>query len=108
MKLYVDENLVFDGELERGSGDLLADRNTTIDLTDHKQDISAPPSTERKEGNAPAVPDKKTDPHFKCSESASTSLNWKALPEENLLEPKMNSISFTKKSLSQLEDDLKV
>ncbi|NXH27406.1 K0556 protein, partial [Myiagra hebetior] len=108
VKLYVDENLVFDGELERGSGDLLADQNTTIDLTDHKQDTSAPPSTERKEGNAPAVPDKKTDLHFKCSESNSTSLNWKALPEENLLEPKMNSISFKKKTFSQLEDDLKV
>ncbi|XP_041893742.1 katanin-interacting protein isoform X1 [Corvus kubaryi] len=108
VKLYVDENLVFDGELERGSGDLLADQNTTIDLTDHKQDTSASPSTERKEGNAPAVPDKKTDLHFKCSESTSSSLNWKALPEENLPEPKMNSISFTKKNLSQLEDDLKV
>ncbi|NXO06614.1 K0556 protein, partial [Oriolus oriolus] len=108
VKLYVDENLVFDGELERSSGDLLADQNTTIDLTDHQQDTSAAPSTERKEGNAPAVPDKKTDLHVKCSESTSTSLNWKALPEENLLEPKMNSISFTKKNLSQLEDDLKV
>ncbi|XP_066186289.1 katanin-interacting protein isoform X2 [Sylvia atricapilla] len=108
VKLYVDENLVFDGELERGSGDLLADQNTTIDLTDHKQDTSAYPSAERKEGNAPAGPDKKTDLHFKCSESSSASLNWKALPEENLLEPKMNSISFTKKNLSQLEDDLNV
>ncbi|NXH96364.1 K0556 protein, partial [Pachycephala philippinensis] len=108
VKLYVDENLVFDGELERGSGDLLADQNTTIDLTDHKQETSASPSTERKEGNAPAAPDKKTELHFKCSESTTTSLNWKALPEENLLEPKMNSISFTKKNLSQLEDDLKV
>ncbi|NWI73031.1 K0556 protein, partial [Dryoscopus gambensis] len=107
VKLYVDENLVFDGELERGSGDLLADQNTTINLPDHKQDTSASPSPERKEGNAPAVPDRKTDLHFKCSESTSTSLNWKALPEENLLAPKMNSISFTKKNLSQLEDDLK-
>ncbi|XP_063270276.1 katanin-interacting protein isoform X3 [Prinia subflava] len=107
VKLYVDENLVFDGELERGSGDLLADHNTTIDLTDHKQNTSASPSAERREGNAPAGPDKETELHFKCSESNSASLNWKALPEENLLEPKMNSISFTKKNLSQLEDDLK-
>ncbi|NXH45048.1 K0556 protein, partial [Dicaeum eximium] len=108
VKLYVDENLVFDGELERGSGDLLADQNTTIDLTDHQQDTSASPSAERKEGNAPAGPDKKADLHFKCSESNSASLNCKALPEENLLEPKMNSISFTKKNLSQLGDDEKV
>ncbi|XP_039588617.1 katanin-interacting protein [Passer montanus] len=108
VKLYVDENLVFDGELERGSGDLLADQSTTIDLTDHKQDSSASPSAERKEGNAPAGPDKTTDLHFKCPEPNSASLNWTALPEENLLEPKMNSISFTKKNFSQLEDDLKV
>ncbi|NWV86797.1 K0556 protein, partial [Dasyornis broadbenti] len=108
VKLYVDEKLVFDGELARGSGDLLAGHNTTIDLTDPKQDTSASPSTERKEGNAPAVPDKKAELHLKCSESNSTSLNWKALPEENLLEPKMNSISFAKKNLSQFEDDLKV
>ncbi|NWV08359.1 K0556 protein, partial [Ptilonorhynchus violaceus] len=108
VKLYVDENLVFDGELERASGDLIADQNTTIDLTDHKQDNSASLPNERREVNAPAGTDKKADPHFKCSESSSTSLNWKALPEENLFEPKMNSISFTKKNLSQLEDDLKV
>ncbi|NXO89853.1 K0556 protein, partial [Certhia brachydactyla] len=107
VKLYVDENLVFDGELERGSGDLLADQNTTIDLTDHKQDTSASPSAEGKEGNAPVGPDKKTDLHLKCSESNSASLNWKALPEENLAEPKMTSISITKKNLTQLEDDLK-
>ncbi|NWR42796.1 K0556 protein, partial [Regulus satrapa] len=108
VKLYVDENLVFDGELERGSGDLLADQNITIDLTDHRQDTSASPSAERKEGNVPADPDKTTDLHFNCSESNSASLNWQALPEESLLEPEMNSISFTKKKLSQLEDELKV
>ncbi|NXQ47355.1 K0556 protein, partial [Catharus fuscescens] len=106
VKLYVDENLVFDGQLERGSGSLLAAQNTTIDLRDHKQDTSASPSAERKEGNAPSGPDKKTDLHFKCSELSSASLNWKALLEGNL-EPQMNSISFTKKNLSQLEDDLK-
>ncbi|XP_051632830.1 katanin-interacting protein isoform X4 [Manacus candei] len=107
VKLYVDENLVFEGELERASGDLFADHNTTIDLTDHKQGTSASPSGERKEVNAPAVTDKKADLHFKCSESSSTSLNWKSLPEENLLKHKMNSISFTKKNLPELEDDLK-
>ncbi|NWV60821.1 K0556 protein, partial [Malurus elegans] len=107
VKLYVDENLVFDGELGRASGDLLADHTTTIDLTDPKQDPSAPPSAEREELNTSAAPDKKAELHFQCSESNSTSLNWKALPEENLPELKMNSISFTKKNLSQLEDDLK-
>uniref|UniRef100_A0A8C0EZ99 Katanin interacting protein n=1 Tax=Bubo bubo TaxID=30461 RepID=A0A8C0EZ99_BUBBB len=108
VKLYVDENLVFDGELERASGDLLTDHSTTIDLTDHKQDIATYSSNESKEVNAPAVTEKKADQHFKCLQSNSTSLNWKSLPEENLLEHKMNSFSFTKKNLSELEDDLKV
>uniref|UniRef100_A0A8C8AD88 Katanin interacting protein n=1 Tax=Otus sunia TaxID=257818 RepID=A0A8C8AD88_9STRI len=108
VKLYVDENLVFDGELERGSGDLLTDHSTTIDLTDHKQDITTYSSNESKEVNAPAVTEKKADQHFKCLQSNSTSLNWKSLPEENLLEHKMNTFSFTKKNLSELEDDLKV
>ncbi|NWX19956.1 K0556 protein, partial [Aegotheles bennettii] len=107
VKLYVDGVLVFDGELERASGDLLTDHSTTIDLTDHKQDTSAYSSNERKEVNAPAVTEKKADLHFKCLQSNSTSLNWKSLPEENL-EQKMNSTSFTKKSFSELEDDLNV
>lgn len=103
MKLYVNENLVFDGELERASGDLLTDYSTTIDLTDHKQDISAYSSNETKAVDAPTVTEKKADLHFKCLQSNNTSL-----PEENLLEHRMNSISFTKKNLSELEDDLKV
>ncbi|NXL50108.1 K0556 protein, partial [Podilymbus podiceps] len=108
VKLYVDENLIFDGELERASADLLTDHSTTIDLTDHKQDISAYSSNERKEVNTPAVPEKKADLYFKCLQSNGTSLNCKSLPEENHLDHKMNSISFTEKKLSELEDDLKV
>uniref|UniRef100_A0A8C0AVV9 Katanin interacting protein n=1 Tax=Buteo japonicus TaxID=224669 RepID=A0A8C0AVV9_9AVES len=103
VKLYVNENLVFDGELERASGDLLTDYSTTIDLTDHKQDISAYSSNETKAVDAPTVTEKKADLHFKCLQSNNISL-----PEENLLEHRMNSISFTKKNLSELEDDLKV
>ncbi|NWH67216.1 K0556 protein, partial [Geococcyx californianus] len=106
VKLYVEENLVFDGELARASGDLLTDHSTTIDLTDQKQDISAYSSNEREEVAAPAVTEEKADLHFKCLHSNSTSLNWKSPPEENLLEHKMNSISFTKKKLP--DDDLKV
>ncbi|KFQ93193.1 Uncharacterized protein KIAA0556, partial [Nipponia nippon] len=109
VKLYVDEKLVFDGELKKASGDLLTDHSTTIDLTGHKQDISAYSSNERKEVYAPAVTEKKADLHFQCLQSNSTSLNWKSLPEENLLEHKMNSIGCTKKNLSaELEDDLKL
>ncbi|XP_027657587.1 katanin-interacting protein isoform X2 [Falco rusticolus] len=108
VRLYINENLVFDGELERASGDLCTDHSTTIDLTDHKQNTSAYSSNEGKEVNAPAVTQKRADLNFKCLQSNSTSLNWKSLPEDNHLERKMNSNSFTKKNVSELEDDLKV
>ncbi|XP_061849540.1 katanin-interacting protein isoform X2 [Colius striatus] len=108
VKLYVDKNLVFDGELEKASGSLLADHSTTIDLSDHRQDLSLYSSSEKKKVDAPAVPEKKADLHFKCLQSSTTSLNWKSLPEENLPEHKMNSVSFTKKNLPELEVDLKV
>ncbi|KAM9372446.1 katanin-interacting protein [Phaethornis superciliosus] len=105
VKLYVYENLVFDGELERASGDLLTDCSTTIELADPKQ-ISANSSNEGREVKAPAVT-KKADLHFQCVPSNSASLNRKSLPEENP-EDKMNSLSFTKKNLSEIEDALQV
>ncbi|NXG75376.1 K0556 protein, partial [Baryphthengus martii] len=104
VKLYVDENLVFDGELERASGGLI-DHSTTIDLTDQKQDVFTYSSNERKEVNASAVTEKKAEPCFECLQSNNTSLSWKSLPEENLLKHQMNSVSFTKKNLSELEED---
>ncbi|NXO02859.1 K0556 protein, partial [Rhinopomastus cyanomelas] len=105
VKLYVDENLVFDGELERASGDLLTDYSTTIDLTNHKQNASAYSPNEKKEVNAPAVTENKADPQFQCFQSSSSSLSWKTLPED-LLEHKMNSVSLTKKNLSEVEGEL--
>ncbi|NXF97653.1 K0556 protein, partial [Eubucco bourcierii] len=105
VKLYVDKKLVFDGELERASGDFLTDHSTTIDLRDDKQDNSTCSSSERKV-NTPAVTEKRTDPHVKCSHSNSALLSWKSLPEENL-EQQMNSNGSTKKRLAELEGGLK-
>ncbi|NXI44542.1 K0556 protein, partial [Galbula dea] len=107
VKLYVDENLVFDGELERASGDLLTDHCTTIDLTDHKQDLSACSSGEGEEVAAAVVTEEKAEQPFESFQPNSTLLNWKSLPEENHLEHQMISNSFTKKNLAELEDDLK-
>ncbi|NXC44287.1 K0556 protein, partial [Penelope pileata] len=108
VKLYVDENLVFDGELERASGDLITDHSTTIDITQCKQGITTYPANDRREANAAAVADEKVDLHFECLQSNSTSVNSTSLPEENDLEDEVNSISFTKENIAELEDDLKV
>ncbi|XP_025963491.2 katanin-interacting protein isoform X2 [Dromaius novaehollandiae] len=108
VKLYVDESLVFDGELERGSGDLIADCSTTIDLAHHRQSVTAHSSNERKEVSTAAVTDNKEDLYLKYLQPNNSLLYWKPLPEENHLEGKMNSISFMKENLTELEDDLKV
>ncbi|XP_040539118.1 katanin-interacting protein isoform X6 [Gallus gallus] len=106
VKLYVDENLVFDGELERACGDLIADHGTTIDLTECKQGITRS-SHGSKEVNATAVTGEEVDLHFECLQTNHTSVSSKSLPEENL-EDKVNSVSLTKENLSELEDDLEV
>uniref|UniRef100_A0A8B9PFZ4 KIAA0556 n=1 Tax=Apteryx owenii TaxID=8824 RepID=A0A8B9PFZ4_APTOW len=108
VKLYVDENLIFDGELERGSGDLITDCSITIDLTHHRQSVTAHSSNERKEVNTAAFTDDKEDLYLKYLQPNNTSLYWKPLPEEDHLEVKMNSINFMKEKLTELEDDLKV
>ncbi|NWJ07358.1 K0556 protein, partial [Crypturellus undulatus] len=108
VKLYVDENLVFDGELERGSGDLITSCSTTIDLTHHGQSVTAHSSNERKEGSTAGVTESKEDLYLKYLQPNSTSLYQNSLTEESHLEDKMNSVSFMKENLTELEDDLKV
>uniref|UniRef100_G1N974 KATNIP domain-containing protein n=1 Tax=Meleagris gallopavo TaxID=9103 RepID=G1N974_MELGA len=107
VKLYIDENLVFDGELERACGDLIADHGTTIDLTESKQGVTCS-SNESKEVNETAVKDEEVDLRFECLQTNHTSVSLKSLPEENHLEDKVNSVSLTKENLSGLEDDLEV
>ncbi|XP_021267772.1 protein KIAA0556 homolog isoform X2 [Numida meleagris] len=107
VKLYVDESLVFDGELERACGDLIADRSTTIDLTECKQGITCS-SNESEEVNATAVTDEEADLRFECFQTKSTSVSSKSMPEENHLEDKVNSVSLTKENSAEFEGDLKV
>uniref|UniRef100_A0A8C2YE48 Katanin interacting protein n=1 Tax=Coturnix japonica TaxID=93934 RepID=A0A8C2YE48_COTJA len=106
VKLYVDENLVFDGELERACGDVI-DLGTTIDLAECKQDITCS-SYESKEENATAVTDEEVDLHFECLQTNHTPINSESLLEENHLEDKVNTVNLTKENLSELEDDLEV
>ncbi|NXD15006.1 K0556 protein, partial [Nothocercus nigrocapillus] len=108
VKVYVDENLVFDGELERGSGDLITDCSTTIDLAYHGQSVTARSSNEEKEESTAGVTDSKEDLYLKYLQPNSTSLYQNSLSEESHLEDKMNSVSFMKENLTELEDDVKV
>ncbi|NXA50699.1 K0556 protein, partial [Nothocercus julius] len=108
VKVYVDENLVFDGELERGSGDLTTNCSTTIDLAHHGQSVPAHSSSEEKEESTAGVTDSKEDLYLKYLQPNSTSLYQNSLSEESHLEDKMNSVSFMKENLTELEDDVEV
>ncbi|XP_044836390.1 katanin-interacting protein isoform X4 [Mauremys mutica] len=108
VKLYIDENLVFDGQLEKGCGDLTTDFSTTIDLKDNRQEIAAHSTQGNKKSNGANSTGNKEDLFLKYPQPDRASLHWKSSLEENLPEEMMNSINFRKEKLTKLEEDLKV
>ncbi|XP_039347979.1 katanin-interacting protein isoform X3 [Mauremys reevesii] len=108
VKLYIDENLVFDGQLEKGCGDLTIDFSTTIDLKDNRQEIAAHSTQGNKKSNGANSTGNKEDLFLKYPQPDRASLHWKSSLEENLPEEMMNSINFRKEKLTKLEEDLKV
>nr|XP_025041173.1 protein KIAA0556 homolog [Pelodiscus sinensis] len=105
VKLYIDENLVFDGQLEKGCGDLTADFSTTIDLKDN---IAAHPIHERHKLHGANSTGDKEDLYLKYPQPDQASLHCKSSLEQNLPEEMKNSISFGKEKLTRLEEDLKL
>ncbi|EMP39529.1 hypothetical protein UY3_03232, partial [Chelonia mydas] len=108
VKLYIDENLVFSGQLEKGCGDLTTDFSTTINLKDNRQEIAAHSTQGRKQSNGANSTGNKEDLYLKYPQPDWASLHWKSSLEENLPEEMMNSINFRKEKLTRLEEDLKV
>ncbi|XP_038276619.1 katanin-interacting protein isoform X7 [Dermochelys coriacea] len=108
VKLYIDENLVFNGQLEKGCGDLTTDFSTTVDLKDNRQEIAAHSTQGRKQSKGANSTGNKEDLYLKYPQPDGASLHWKSSLEENLPEEMMNSINFRKEKLTRLEEDLKV
>uniref|UniRef100_A0A8C3RRX3 KIAA0556 n=1 Tax=Chelydra serpentina TaxID=8475 RepID=A0A8C3RRX3_CHESE len=108
VKLYIDENLVFDGQLEKGCGDLTTDFSTTVDLKDNRQEIAAHSAQGRKKSNGANSTANKEDLYLTYPQPDRASLHWKSSLEENLPEEMMNPINFRKDKLTRLEEDLKV
>uniref|UniRef100_A0A8C3IS94 Katanin interacting protein n=1 Tax=Chrysemys picta bellii TaxID=8478 RepID=A0A8C3IS94_CHRPI len=108
VKLYIDENLVFDGQLEKGCGDLTTDFSTTIDLKDNRQEIAAHSTQGNKKSNGANSTGNKEDLFLKYPQPDRVSLHWKSSLEENLSEEMMNSINYRKEKSTTLEEDLKV
>ncbi|XP_044538576.1 katanin-interacting protein-like [Gracilinanus agilis] len=109
VKLYVNENLVFDGELEKGSGELVADCSTTIDLKNDGQENTATPNTEESKDTCRTTgADGGKEFGFNYSQPDGTSSHLKASLDGNIFDIKMHSTNCTKDNLSKLEEDLKV
>ncbi|XP_056661474.1 katanin-interacting protein isoform X3 [Monodelphis domestica] len=109
VKLYVNENLVFDGELEKGSGQLVADCNTTIDLKNDGQENAATPNTEESKDTCRTTgTDGGKEFGFNYSQPDGTSSHLKASLDGNIFDIKMHSTNCIKDNLSKLEEDLKV
>uniref|UniRef100_A0A8C8S095 KIAA0556 n=1 Tax=Pelusios castaneus TaxID=367368 RepID=A0A8C8S095_9SAUR len=108
VKLYIDENLVFDGQLEKGCGDLATDCCTTIDLKDSGQESAAHSTQGKENSNGATNTGNKENLYLKYTQPNKTSLDWKSSLEENFPEEMMNSINFRKEKSTRLEEDLKV
>nr|XP_020861951.1 protein KIAA0556 homolog isoform X3 [Phascolarctos cinereus] len=101
VKLYVNENLVFDGQLEKGNGELVTDCSTILDLKNDGRENSTNRNMEDSKDVCWTV-GRDGDKEFSFGYSQ---------PDRTLsgiFGVKMNSTNCTKDNLSKLEEDLKV
>uniref|UniRef100_A0A4X2KHU6 Katanin interacting protein n=1 Tax=Vombatus ursinus TaxID=29139 RepID=A0A4X2KHU6_VOMUR len=101
VKLYVNENLIFDGELEKGSGELVAGCSTVVDLKNDGRENSTNPNMEESKDTCQTISiDGDKEFSFSYSQSDRTL--------SGIFGIKMASTNCTKDNLSKLEEDLKV
>ncbi|KAM6166717.1 katanin-interacting protein [Erethizon dorsatum] len=112
VKLYVNENLIFDSVLDKGGGEGPADHTIPVDLKKESNEraenaLSAHGEESR---DVPAVAGMDGDKELSLSSSqpAETALDVKVSSQGNLLGKKMNSTSCMKDSLSKLKEDLRL
>ncbi|XP_028910162.1 katanin-interacting protein isoform X3 [Ornithorhynchus anatinus] len=98
VKLYVNESLVFDGELGKGKGDLDADCNITVNL---KEGQKSPCTEERKEVNTPLCSEENKELGLNNSQP-------EGRMEEHFLDGKNDSTNCPRDNLPGLEEDLKL
>uniref|UniRef100_A0A8D0HK51 Katanin interacting protein n=1 Tax=Sphenodon punctatus TaxID=8508 RepID=A0A8D0HK51_SPHPU len=93
VKVYVDQTLVFDGELEKGCGNLNTDYSTTVYFKNKEQENFAYSTKGDDSAWTPLNINK--EPYLKYLEPKRISINYNSSLEENLPE-EINSISLTK------------
>lgn len=108
MKLYVNKNLIFDGQLDKGSGEAPADQSILVGLQNENErmenTINAH-SEESKDACTVAGTDEEKELSVSCSQTAGAVVNGKVSSPGNLFGEKLSSPDCMKDSWSKLEDN---
>ena len=102
MKLYVNKNLIFDGQLDRGGGEAPADWSILVGPEDEKTETVESDTRAPWEGSRDARPPAGVDGD---AEPAGAAVGTGLSPPGSALGERTNSPDSTEASLSTLEDD---
>ncbi|XP_062956228.1 katanin-interacting protein [Cynocephalus volans] len=112
VKLYVNETLIFDGKLDKGGGEALAEQSIPVDLKIEKNEriesVVNAHSEESGDGHRMAGTGVDEDPSVSCSQPAEALVDMKVSSQGNLLGERMDPDNCMKDSLSKLEEDLRL
>ncbi|XP_014650074.1 PREDICTED: uncharacterized protein KIAA0556 homolog isoform X2 [Ceratotherium simum simum] len=112
VKIYVNKNLIFDGKLDRGSGEGPADQSILLGLKNEKNErmentVNAQPE-ESKDARTMAGTDGDKEPRVGYSPSAAAVVDVKVSSRGNQLGEGMNSPDCVNDNLSKSEEDFSV
>uniref|UniRef100_A0A8C5Y5X8 Katanin interacting protein n=1 Tax=Microcebus murinus TaxID=30608 RepID=A0A8C5Y5X8_MICMU len=112
VKLYVNKNLIFDGELDKGGGDAPADHSIPVGLKREDGERAEITVSDRSEESraAPKTPgtDGDKEPSLSCSQPAEALVAVTLSSQGDLSSERMNSTNCMRDSLSKLEEDLRL
>ncbi|ELW66408.1 hypothetical protein TREES_T100000427 [Tupaia chinensis] len=112
VRLYVNKNLIFDGKLDKGSGEAPADRSILLDLKPEKNERTENTVGNCSEGSRDAHKTAGTDGDealpLTCSPPAEALVEGKHSSQGNVFGEEMNSTNCTKDNLAKLEEDLRL
>lgn len=108
MKLYVNENLIFDGQLDKGSGEAPADQSILVGLQNENERVENTVnahSEESRDACTVAGTDGDKELGVSCSQTAGAVVDGKVSSPGNLFGERSSSPDCMKDSSSKLEDD---
>ncbi|EPY79533.1 hypothetical protein CB1_000916014 [Camelus ferus] len=106
VKLYVNKNLIFDGQLDKGGGEAPADQSILVGLQNERMENSVTTHSEESKGackTAGTDGDEMLD--VSDAQPAGAAEDVKVSSPGNFFGERMNSPDCTKDSLSKLEED---